>query len=110
MIRNLAANGAALFGLTAAPDDLPFLHTAGERFWIRLDQLMRHPVASRMLPRIVGMVEPGALTVLLHLQKEPLFEAPAGHARPDPKLLAKLASSGFQVTGYRLEVLGRFGK
>ena len=89
MIRNLAANGAALFGLKAAPDDLPFLHTAGERFWIRLDQLMRHPVASRMLPRIFGMVEPGALTVLLHLQKEPLFEAPAGHARPDPKLLAK---------------------
>lgn len=28
----------------------------------------------------------------------------------DPKLLAKLASSGFQVTGYRLEVLGRFEK
>jgi Fe2+ or Zn2+ uptake regulation protein len=28
----------------------------------------------------------------------------------DPKLLDRLASMGFQVTGYRLEVLGRFDK
>ena len=28
----------------------------------------------------------------------------------DPALLGKLASAGFQVTGYRLEVLGRFEK
>ena len=30
-------------------------------------------------------------------------------AKLDPKLIDKLAGSGFQVTGYRLEVLGRFG-
>lgn len=29
-------------------------------------------------------------------------------AKIDPTLVAKLAGSGFQVTGYRLEVLGRF--
>lgn len=31
-------------------------------------------------------------------------------AKLDPSLLAKLAKAGFQVTGYRLEVLGRFEK
>jgi Fur family transcriptional regulator, peroxide stress response regulator len=31
-------------------------------------------------------------------------------AKLDPGLLARLAKSGFQVTGYRLEVLGRFEK
>jgi Fe2+ or Zn2+ uptake regulation protein len=31
-------------------------------------------------------------------------------AKIDPALVEKLAGSGFQVTGYRLEVLGRFGK
>jgi Fe2+ or Zn2+ uptake regulation protein len=31
-------------------------------------------------------------------------------AKLDPALVDKLAGSGFKVTGYRLEVLGRFGK
>ncbi|MGD9723058.1 MAG: Fur family transcriptional regulator [Pirellulales bacterium] len=31
-------------------------------------------------------------------------------AKLDPCLVDTLANSGFQVTGYRLEVLGRFGK
>jgi Fe2+ or Zn2+ uptake regulation protein len=31
-------------------------------------------------------------------------------AKLDPQLVEKLAGSGFEVTGYRLEVLGRFGK
>jgi Fe2+ or Zn2+ uptake regulation protein len=31
-------------------------------------------------------------------------------AKLDPTLVEKLAGSGFQVTGYRLEVLGRFAK
>ena len=31
-------------------------------------------------------------------------------AKIDPVLVEKLASSGFQVTGYRLEVLGRFAE
>ncbi len=31
-------------------------------------------------------------------------------AKLDPALVEKLAGSGFEVTGYRLEVLGRFGK
>jgi Fur family transcriptional regulator, peroxide stress response regulator len=31
-------------------------------------------------------------------------------AKVDPALVAKLASLGFEVTGYRLEVLGRFAK
>ena len=30
-------------------------------------------------------------------------------AKIDPALVDKLAGSGFRVTGYRLEVLGRFG-
>jgi Fe2+ or Zn2+ uptake regulation protein len=30
-------------------------------------------------------------------------------AKLDPSLVEKLAGEGFQVTGYRLEVLGRFG-
>ena len=29
-------------------------------------------------------------------------------AKIDPQLIAKLSTEGFQVTGYRLEVLGRF--
>jgi len=31
-------------------------------------------------------------------------------AKLDPALVQKLAGTGFEVTGYRLEVLGRFGK
>lgn len=31
-------------------------------------------------------------------------------AKLDPSLVERLAGSGFQVTGYRLEVLGRFAK
>ena len=31
-------------------------------------------------------------------------------AKLDPKLVEKLAGTGFKVTGYRLEVLGRFGE
>lgn len=51
--------------------DLAYLDTAGERLWIRIDELLRHPVGRRIGPRVFSFVEPGSTSMIEELLDHP---------------------------------------
>ena len=73
-IRCVMAGGASVFGSTLEPESNPYIGTAGERLWIRLDRALRNPLGSRVLPGLLKAVDPSARRILL---------GPARRGRPD---------------------------
>ena len=60
MLSGVTALVGKRFDLAAAGLLLP----AGERLWIRVDRVLRHPIGGRILPRALPLVEPGAAAVV----------------------------------------------
>lgn len=91
VLRLLVSRAAEIFGYPdVRPDDIAILHSAGERFWIRIDGVLRHPIAGpKILPRVLAMVEPGTLSIVRRLAAEPAF-APTSSR---PGLPVRLATS-----------------
>ena len=69
-IRCVMAGGASVFGSTLEPESNPYIGTAGERLWIRLDRALRNPLGSRVLPGLLKAVDPSARRILLDLRDE----------------------------------------
>ena len=69
-IRCVMAGGASVFGSTLEPESNPYIGTAGERLWIRLDRALRNPLGSRVLPGLLKAVDPSARRILLDLREE----------------------------------------
>ena len=69
-IRCVMAGGASVFGATLEPETNPYIGTAGERLWIRLDRALRNPLGSRVLPGLLKAVDPSARRILLDLRDE----------------------------------------
>ena len=69
-IRCVMAGGASVFGSTLEPESNPYIGTAGERLWIRVDRALRNPLGSRVLPGLLKAVDPSARRILLDLREE----------------------------------------
>ncbi|MGB7963377.1 MAG: PEP/pyruvate-binding domain-containing protein [Propionicimonas sp.] len=76
----LAFSGAArLFGRSVDPEVSPFLRTAGERLWIRVDLVARSPLGRKVLPISLPMVEPSIARILDQLRDDPRLAPLPGH-------------------------------
>lgn len=76
---NLVLSGAST--LVGARTDLAgagFLQAAGERLWIRVDGILRHPWGARFWPRLLPIAEPGSAPILAELAREKGWSTPAG--------------------------------
>lgn len=70
-----------------------YLRPAGERLWIRLDRMLRHPWGARLLPRLAPVVEPSAAAILHDLARERGWTRPAGRpSAASVRAAARLAS------------------
>ncbi|MEP6649773.1 MAG: PEP/pyruvate-binding domain-containing protein [Lapillicoccus sp.] len=91
-IRCVMAGGARVFGTTLEPETNPWIGSAGERLWIRLDRALRNPVGSRVLPGLLMAVDPSARRILLDLREEGvLAPLPREAMRPVVPKLARFA-------------------
>lgn len=98
-IRTGFAGGAThLFGVPTTYDTVSVLIPAGERLWIRISDVMRHPVGSRIYPGFLGVIEPSAAAILKPLSAEPGFGAGKGKLKPQ---------TAFRLLRFALPVLGR---
>jgi phosphohistidine swiveling domain-containing protein len=59
-------------------EDQDILVAAGERLWIRIDDLLRNPLGSRILWAALGIVEPGTRQVLQGVVDDPRFSVGKG--------------------------------
>jgi pyruvate,water dikinase len=77
-IRQVFLGGARLFDPNADPAQLRIFVPAGERIWINITGVIRHPVGSRLISGVFGFVEPGSSQVLRSLMNDPRLGAGTG--------------------------------
>jgi len=93
------AGGAQIFGVHVAYDEQKVLVPAGERLWIKVSDLVRHPLGNRMFGALLGFIEPSIGQILRGLVDEPQLGAGQGRLK---------LSTVRRLVGFALLMLGRF--
>ncbi len=70
-LRVILSSSARTFGHTVDPESTPYVREAGERLWIRLDRVLRHPLGRRFTPAFLEYVEPGSTSIVRPLLHDP---------------------------------------
>jgi pyruvate,water dikinase len=70
-ILQVAAGAARIFGLKLNPAELDYFEVAGERIWIKISNVIRHPLGSRIFGAALGIIEPSVGQILRPLTADP---------------------------------------
>jgi rifampicin phosphotransferase len=70
-IRHVFVGGARLFDVNMTPAKLYLLAPAGERIWVDITGVIRHPLGKRVIGGLLEFVEPGAAQVIRPLMDDP---------------------------------------
>lgn len=97
-IRMAFSGAGKLFGAHISYDQTQVLIPAGERLWIRISDLLRNPIGSRIYETVLGFAEPSVRQILRRLANDPRLGTRKGHVR---------LSSVFAVLGFLLPIVGR---
>ncbi|HLF74743.1 MAG TPA: PEP/pyruvate-binding domain-containing protein [Anaerolineales bacterium] len=98
-IFNLVAGAGRMFGVQMRPEEVKVFTPAGERIWIRISDLIRHPIGNRIFGGAIGFIEPSVGQILKALIADPRLGA--GKGKIKLSTLRRLAS-------FALPVLARF--
>jgi pyruvate,water dikinase len=88
-----------MFGTETDPRDVKVLAPAGERIWIRISDLIRNPVGSRLIRVVLRFGEPGTGRILESLVGDPRLGTGTGKLK---------LSTVRRVAFFALPVFGRF--
>ncbi len=102
VIRLFLAGAARLFGHRPDYRSNTFVQPAGERLWIRLDQVMRTPAGRLLTRRFLPIAEPGTAAIVAELAREPAFAARGRLAHAGGPTAVRRAGS--------LRAAGEFGR
>jgi pyruvate,water dikinase len=97
-IRMAFSGTGKLFGAQIRYDQTEALVPAGERLWIRISDVMRHPLGALAYKTFLGFGEPSVRQILQGLANEPHLGAGRGHV--------KLSTVG-ALLGFVLPIIGR---
>jgi rifampicin phosphotransferase len=99
--RHIFAGAGKMFGTQIDAAEETVLVPAGERLWIRISDVVRHPVGSRIIGGFLGMIEPSAGKILKSLLADPRLGAGSGKMR--------LSTVG-RILRFALPIAGRFAR
>jgi pyruvate,water dikinase len=77
-IRYVASNASKMFGVLPDPDRFSIFTSAGERIWIKINDLIRHPLGNRIFDGALGFVEPSIGQIMRPLAADPRLGAGKG--------------------------------
>jgi pyruvate,water dikinase len=80
-IKLIFAGAGELFGFQMSHEAQKALHSAGERLWIDLTPILRHPLGGRIIPRIVSVIDPVLVKVFEQLSDDPKLGMRSGKLR-----------------------------
>lgn len=81
-IRLIFAGGASLFGFENQNQHTQgVIKIAGERLWGDMTGILRHPVGSKLAPKVFPGIEPGSLNALEQILSDPKIGAGSGKLR-----------------------------
>jgi len=70
-IRNVGAGAGKMLGVKIKPEEFEVFADAGERIWIKISDVMRHPLGSRIFKGGLGFVEPSVEQILRPFAADP---------------------------------------
>ena len=79
--RSVFAGGAGMFHVHTPYDRQDVLVPAGERLWIKVSDMMRHPLGNHLFGIFLGYIEPSVQQILRGLAEEPQLGAGSGRIR-----------------------------
>ena len=95
----MAASGAGnLFGAQVSYDQNDVVVTAGERLWIRINDVLRNPLGARAYQTFLAFGEPSVRQILQGLAGDPRLGVGKGHL--------KISTAG-SLLGFVLPIFGR---
>jgi pyruvate,water dikinase len=80
-ILHFAAGAARMFGLQRRPDEMDVFGIAGERIWIKISDILRHPLGNRVFTGALGFIEPSIKQILKPLAADPRLGAGRGRLK-----------------------------
>ena len=80
-IRHVFTGGARLFDVHLTPAEVRIFKSAGERIWINITGVIRHPQGKRIVPELLGFIEPGTAQIVRMLMHDPRLGAGTGKFR-----------------------------
>ena len=98
-IRHVFAGAGRLFGVQLKANEENVLVPAGERLWIRISDVVRHPVGSRIIGGALNFLEPSAGKILKSLIADPRIGAGTGKLK---WITAR------RMAAFAMPLLGRF--
>jgi pyruvate,water dikinase len=96
--RHIFAGAGKMFGAQIKASEENVLVPAGERLWIKISDVVRHPLGSRIIGGALGFIEPSAGKILKALIADPRLGAATGKIK---------FSTAHRMAGFALPVLGR---
>jgi pyruvate,water dikinase len=76
--RSVAIGAGQMFGVHLGYDEQTAMVPAGERLWIKISDVIRHPLGQRLFGMFLGFVEPSVEQILRGLASEPRLGAGQG--------------------------------
>ncbi|HKZ69578.1 MAG TPA: PEP/pyruvate-binding domain-containing protein, partial [Anaerolineales bacterium] len=80
-IQNLAAGAGRMFDLRLNPEKVDVLASAGERIWIRMSDVIRHPIGGRIVGELLDFIEPSVGQILQSLIADSRLGARTGRLK-----------------------------
>jgi phosphoenolpyruvate synthase/pyruvate phosphate dikinase len=74
-IRHVFTGGARLFDVKLTPAEVRIFKPAGERIWINITGVIRHPLGKRIAPGLLGFIEPSTARIIRPLMDDPRLGA-----------------------------------
>jgi pyruvate,water dikinase len=81
MLRMFFSSAGKMFGAQIRYDETDVLRPAGERLWIKISDVIRHPLGRRIYKSVLGFGEPSVGQILRGLEEEPHLGAGQGHMK-----------------------------
>ena len=97
-IRSIMGGMAKRLGSHAEPEELDTFAFVGERIWIKVSDLMRHPLGYRLMKVFMGIIEPSSAQIIKTLADDPHLGAGTGKLK---------LSTMHRLAGFFLPILAR---
>jgi len=73
-LRTIFAMGAGLFNIRVTSETQTVLYTAGERLWVNFTSILSNTTGRRVIPYVLGMVEPSIRQAVKLIQDDPRLQ------------------------------------
>ncbi len=100
-VRHVAANASRMFGLKPDLENFTYFAMAGERIWVRVSDVIRHPLGNRIFSGALDFIEPSVGQILLPLTADPRLGAGTGKFH---------LSTALRLARFALPLLARFAR